>query len=310
MIKTKAGTNATFFLKILGIFLVVLVACLVLAIANNNFGSPRELTVEIDDSFEKAILWMENHKKLILQDHNPMLWRFVSKAAEVSGDSRLKGFFDEYRRENQFRLRKSPWYYLYFGEHNIINPSDFMNEPWPPYFLHFLYGYTCDSTLGNTPQIQTMNEPLFCVKHQPLSPACITHQIVAFRLMQETRCLEPAHITRLIDDVSPLLKLQMWLDFRVVDVYLQRVLVMLDTDQHHKVRQRWIHRILKAQLTGGGWADFSPILSVGNNKYIGFTAKSVAITTPQASFHATAQGLLVMAHLRKNDGNNIQNVSI
>jgi len=302
LIQNKVGANVISILKFLAICLLVLIACFAIAIANNNFGSTSELTEEIDESFEKAIVWMEGHRELILKDHNPMLWRFVSKAADISDDPRLKDFIDQYRRENQFRFRKSPWYYLYFGAHNGINPSDFLGEPWPPYFLHFLYGYTCDTTLGDTYQIQKMNQPLFCIKHQLLSPACITHQIVAFRLMQETGCLEPAHVTRLIDEVSFFLKLQMLLDFRVVDVYLQRVLVMLDTNQHHRIRDRWIHRILKAQLADGGWADFSPVLSVGDNNYIGFTANNIAIASPRASFHATAQGLLVMTHLRQTYG--------
>ncbi|HEX5635822.1 MAG TPA: hypothetical protein VFY78_01940, partial [Gammaproteobacteria bacterium] len=153
------------------------------------------------------------------------------------------------------------------------------------------------SSLAYEDIIKIQNQTNFCWKHHPVSPACTTHQLMAFRFMQRTGCEEPQFVADSINTLSGYIKQQSTYDFRVVDVYLQRVLMQLDSGHQDRINPRWVKRILAHQNADGGWDDFQPLIPVGGGKYFGFHARGVGIRNPESNFHATAQGVWLMAML-------------
>jgi hypothetical protein len=73
--------------------------------------------------------------------------------------------------------------------------------------------------------------------------------------------------------------------------------MQMDSGHQSKINPRWVKRILLAQHADGGWGDFQPLIPVGGGEYFGFHAKGAGIRKPESSFHATAQGIWLMAML-------------
>jgi hypothetical protein len=263
---------------------------------NNNFGDSDYSKADTTASFTRSVDWLEANREQILQDHNSMLWWMLIQAAEVSNDARLNALVNEFKSRYANDYRSSMWSYLITGEQSLrsLDPSV---ENLPDYNIYFIYGYSCNVYLASLPIVQIQNETDFCWTQHPVSPACTTHQLMGYRFMQRTQCNDLTDLTDRIDTVSNYIRYQSMLDFRVVDVYLQRVLMQYDSGYTDRVNPRWVKRILAHQRDDGGWADFETLIPLPGDYALGFSARIIDIRKPQSSFHATAQGVWLMTLL-------------
>ncbi|MGD8843757.1 MAG: hypothetical protein PVJ83_09815, partial [Gammaproteobacteria bacterium] len=99
-----------------------------------------------------------------------------------------------------------------------------------------------------------------------------------------------------IESLQKRLHTQLSLDPRVVDVYMQRVLMLVESGAAASVKPVWLQRLIDAQQPDGGWSSFMPLIPVGGGRYIG-TQRLLTISTPKSDFHMTAQGVLLFALL-------------
>lgn len=90
---------------------------------------------------------------------------------------------------------------------------------------------------------------------------------------------------------------QLTWDFRVVDVYMQRVLMLVDTGAIDQVKPVWIRRVVDAQDNEGGWSGFQPLVPMWGEVSMGFSARVLGVQGNKANFHATAQGVLLISLL-------------
>lgn len=165
------------------------------------------------------------------------------------------------------------------------------------YQLHFLYAINCDPELATRPLILAQLDPTYCDTH-PFRPACATHQLMGLRFMQRARCGEPRATEDAIRQLQTRVSRQLTWDPRVVDVYLRRVLLLMESGARNAVKPVWLERILKAQQRDGGWAAIDSVLSLMDRKLsFGFDARGITFQPPVPNFHATAQGLLLMSLL-------------
>lgn len=269
---------------------------LALTIAHNNVGKTDYTREELNTAFNQSINWLQQNNPVIQNDHNSMLWWMLIQAANQQNNATLNNIIAQYKANNVARYQNSPWTYLITGESNP-HISAYTLGNMPDYNLHFVYGFSCSRSLAYEDIIKIQNQTGFCWRHHPISPACTTHQMMGFRFMQRTGCEDPAVVADSIETLSNYIQQQSTYDFRVVDVYLQRVLMQLDSGNTDKINPRWVKRILHAQNADGGWGDFQPLIPVGNGKYFGFTSKGVGIREPVSTFHATAQGIWILAML-------------
>jgi hypothetical protein len=122
-----------------------------------------------------------------------------------------------------------------------------------------------------------------------LHPRCVTHQLMAIRLLQKRNCGDHRKLTmRLLDIIETELS---W-DFRVTDSYLQRTLMLAESGDMDRLKPVWIQRILDAQMPDGGWSDFHPLLDIGSMQ-LGMTstwpatgARASTWAAPAASPHS------------------------
>ena len=83
----------------------------------------------------------------------------------------------------------------------------------------------------------------------------------------------------------------------MVDVYLQRVLMLENSGVSRRTKPIWIARILAAQDSDGGWSGFQPLIPLRGELAAGFSARGVGVDRRRPDFDATVQGVFLMSLL-------------
>lgn len=287
----------------------ILYACLVLfmlpvaayfiAVYLNNREAPFPSEVVLQQQLERSTQWLVNNEADIMQQANPMLWWMLYEAEKVSHDARLLDLLAKYKQRYP-RIQQGAWKPLFGAEsQRYLSASSVAGLPY--YNQHFIYALNCASDIAEDLLIvEQQNQPDFC--HQPsyiYRPACITHQLMGINFLATKQCGLLPNIDEVTHSLQDDIQLQLTWDIRVVDVYLQRVLMLLMTGAEKEVKPRWIQQVLDHQLVDGGWGDFVPLLHLSSEKSLGLSAKIISIGKAKSSFHATAQGVLILSMLLK-----------
>jgi hypothetical protein len=251
-------------------------------------------------SRDRAVDWIREHETEVLAIENPALWRMLRESAALSHDTYLTGLYSRYYDRYLAYNPGNVWHHLFDDDSRLpISVADV--EDWPDYNLLFLYGLSCQPGLRADPRVKRLMDGRACgAVGSPdyfLDPACITHQFMGIRFAREHRCEDPERIAQLEETVVNRTALGAAWDFRVVDFYIQRVLMLAESHATSKINPRWIARILTAQRADGGWDDFDQLLPLGGGKSIGWSGRGIRLWTPESNFHTTAQGLYLMALL-------------
>lgn len=249
----------------------------------------------ISDGLEGGIHWLVKNRETILAQQNPMLWRFVKESADITRDERLHTLFSDYKERYLDPYPGNLWWHL-FDAQSKAPVLMWKMENFPDYNLYFIYGASCDSALGKHEIVQRQNDPAFCATYHPFSPACVTHQLMGVRLVQRRHGLDPQVVQQLVLSLQEKIVKQLTWDPRVVDVYIQRVLMLAESGMAQKIKPVWLQRVLSAQLADGGWANLHMLFPVSRSHYLGFITRPV-IREPRSNFHTTAQAVFLFSLL-------------
>ncbi len=265
---------------------------------HNNYWSENYSQTDIENAYSNSITWLITNEEKIFKEKNSMLWWLLIQSLELENEPRLKKLVDNYLNENYLFYVNTPWHSLLYDGSSKIDSLSLLASKIPEYSKYFVYGYTCDVELKNSETIRKQNNLNYCFINYPTSPTCFTHQLMAFRFMQRANCKTDIKLETHIEKIANWISYQLTFDVRVVDVYIQRVMMLIDSGNSSKLRKRWVKRILIEQLNDGGWSGFQPLLSIGNNKFIGFGSRGLAMKSNNSNFHATAQGLYLLSMLK------------
>ncbi len=110
---------------------------------------------------------------------------------------------------------------------------------YPSYQRLLIYGASCNESLRDDPEVIGLLEASAC--HRSLegirSPWCRTHQLMGLLLVQRNEC-EPARDTSAtVARVQDAIRAELEWDFRVEDAYIQKVM-MLAQSQSHRLHRR------------------------------------------------------------------------
>lgn len=279
--------------------IVALLAIIVLYAGHELWRNNRSIDApspqSISESFEKSVNWLVNNREMILGKNNPMLWWFIKQSADITLDERLHALFSDYKSRYLNVQPESLWWHLFDVSSNAPIVM-WQLENFADYQLYFLYGITCDSGLAKEEIIRRQNDSEFCAVYHPFSPACVTHQLMGVRLAQQRHCLDSQVAQQLVLALQEKIAKQLAWDPRVVDVYIQRVLMLAESGVTHKIKPVWIQRVLDAQLPDGGWDSFHILFPVNQTQYMGLTDK-LLIKESKSNFHTTAQGVFLLSLL-------------
>jgi len=256
---------------------------------------------ELAASLERGVGWLEGNAAALLEERNAVLWWMVREASQATGDPRLSQLFQRWEARYP-SLQKSIWNHL-FDEASTSPLALREVEGLPYYDQFFFYGLTCDPRLGAVERIVRQGEADFCDPlPYRLKPACVTHQLMGLRFMQRRRCGDPVKVAAVVAHLQDRIVGQLTWDPRVVDVYLQRVVMLVESGARARVRPVWIRRVLAAQRPDGGWSADQPMVSLGSGRWLGFTQYGIGLARGRSNFHATAQGVWLMSLLLNPEG--------
>ena len=263
---------------------------------NHNQQTNAPTVEQQAESLERAIVWLDSHSEQVLQDNNPMLWWMVKRSAELSGEPRLKAIYQRYYRRYVSGNYQNVWRGLFMPD-DAIAVSVRSIEGLPDYNQYFIYGLSCSESIAELPIVQAQLSTDFCSQHHPLSPACVTHQMMGLRFRQDRGCGEAGQIAADLTTLQNNIVSQLSWDVRRVDVFLQRLLMLAESDARDRIKPIWLKHMLAAQLDDGSWGDFHPLLTLVGDKSLGMGSRFFAIRSPAGTLHATAQGIFLLTLL-------------
>jgi hypothetical protein len=255
---------------------------------------------QVRASFERASAWIERNRDAILRENNSMLWLFVREAGRLSGDPQLAALASEYQAQST-RGTISQFFFDPTGSEQIRGARIELSDDWQGYQRLFVYGATCNVTLHFDPDVVEMLSPSACdAGHAWLrNPWCRTHQLMGLRFVQKNHCEPDADTARTIEAAQAGILKELTWDYRVEDAYLQKVWTLIESGRRDQVKPVWVRRIIDAQQADGGWtgADIIASLPVGRAIFWEGGLHPRIGLRPESNFHATAQGLYLMALL-------------
>lgn len=275
------------------LFALVIVAYSTLTLRNNQSVTMPE-QARIETAYAAAVSWATEHQDQLLNESNVALWWMLQQSARLTHDPALTTLFERYRQK-YLQSGKNIWAPLFFpGRWIPFNLKTVAN--YDDYQLHFLYAISCDEELARLPVIQAQLTADYCAA-QPWRPACATHQLMGLRFMQLSECGNATATLATIAAVQQRVIRQLTWDPRVVDVTMQRVLMLAETGKPEAIKPIWLERLMDAQNPEGGWSSFDPLVTLPLGAKLGFSNRGLSLREPVSSFHMTAQGILLMALL-------------
>lgn len=265
----------------------------------NNRDVPYPQQAQIQTSLEQSIQWLLGSETEVLAQPNPMLWWMLFEVHKLSADERIGELLEKYQQRYP-PILQSVWGPLFDGrKHTQLGA--YAAQGLPYYNQHFIYALNCAQDIEQEMAlVSQQNQANFC--HQPkyfYRPACITHQLMGINFLHTKQCNFLVDIENVTQSLQQDIMAQLRWDIRVVDVYLQRVLMLLITGEKNSVKPVWIQQVLNHQLADGGWGNFDVLLNMGT-KSIGFSSKIISVGQAKSDFHATAQGIYIMSFLLVN----------
>ena len=272
----------------------------------NSAQAPALTPAEARASFNRASAWIQRNREAVLRENNPMLWLFVREAGRLAADPELTSLAGVYQ-EQSTRDNLSRFFFDSSGLGQMRSRRLDLSGWDAAYQVLFAYGITCNSPLRFDPQVESMLSPAACeAGHAWLrNPWCRTHQLMGLRFVQKNHCNPDEETARTIGTVQEGILSELRWDYRVEDAYLQKVWTLIESGRRNEVKPVWVRRILAAQQTDGGWTGADVIAPLPGGRAVfweGGMRPRMGIR-PQSNFHATAQGLYLMALLLpRNDG--------
>jgi hypothetical protein len=298
-IRTKYGV-AVRWLATFGVLLVLGVLVFVCYEEHRNTAAvPVPTDSEIRSSFSRATAWTLRNRNRNLSEDNAMLWLFVREAGRLSGEPNLSMLAQEYQSKHANAI----WRFIFDPRGSELLQTSALSLPnLPDYNRLFIYGATCNNSLRADPGVLALLDPRAC----PVGLAgnrnawCRTHQLMGLRFVQSNGCEPAAPTAETIRSVQNDILSDLSWDFRVEDAYIQRVMMLVESGRRNDVKAAWLRRILDTQRPDGGWDGVDIITTIPGNRVICWADSHLypqLRTRPMTNFHATAQGLYLMALL-------------
>lgn len=274
-----------------------------------NADVPSIPQADVRASFERSVAWMKAHESMVLRDGNAALWWMVKAAADHTQDPYLTDLVS--RSINLVYAgdkASSPWRKLVEPK-AVIVPNDLLLDELLSYQRFYYYAATCrefeaDQNGPGSKQFLDRNQcrPLWR-KVILADTVCSTHQLYGIRMARQSGCQLDAGVSRLEEELLGDIEWQLRVDPVYQDGYLQRVLAMQWVGGASRVKPVWVHQVLAAQRADGGWSGDRILLGLPDwlqpITFMRWMAEIVpsrfVAAEPASGFHATVQGMLLMA---------------
>lgn len=260
-------------------------------------------------SYERARAWLLAHDRAVLAEGNVALWWMLKVAAERTHDEALGKLVQRYLNMlAQGETAQTPWRRL-IEPSATFQPLASFPEALEPYQYFYYHAATCQAIPAGDdhPDTSVFLSGNAC---RPMwrkvwmeDRVCSSHQLMGLKLFQQSGCATNQDLPKieasLLDDIQE----QITLSPMYQDAYIQRVLMIKWFGQGREVKSAWLRRIIQAQGDDGGWTgarlfpQWPRWAQPWGIKYVQLSVmgRDPQEAIPVSNFHATAQGLLLMA---------------
>lgn len=262
---------------------------------------------EFRQGYERAIGWVKANEAHVLSVENAALWWMLQAAGERTGDKYLQDLVGRsIAHAYGGSGPASPWKRMLDPKAEVSIQAGSI-EALSPYQRFFYHAVTClpveipggDTTLFAE---QNMCKPML-TKVLLGDPVCTTHQYMGLLILHRTGCAIPHGTASLEDDLLNDIEHQLAVDPVFRDPFIQRVLIMAWSGRGERVKPIWMKRIMLAQETDGSWKGYRRIPELPLVIQPWYWREKLAQQWPHRmapdvqplDFHATAQGVLLMA---------------
>lgn len=221
---------------------VLVISLLAIGILNNNYSLTRpslaDFQAQLDRSFVSATYWSYGQPP----ETNGYLTYMLQDCAQLSGDPRLQKAV----AESMVPLRNTYMARLVEPDAPFIPPGNWIDVEDAAYHRWLTHAIS----RGQYP-ISPKDRALMLAPEGARTGRA-THQLFTLILYRRYNGTTPA-LDQLIRHLSLRIAGEAALDFRVTDLYLQRISFLLAAGQPDLVQPRWVERALAAQDSSGGW---------------------------------------------------------
>jgi len=272
-----------------------------------NRSVPRPSLEARQAHLNKAIDWVLNHEAALVQDPNSALWHMVDRTATLTGHAGLRAIVQ--RANRTFYPEGAPhsaWLRMTLPDApmdlSLSDPAELAD-----YQAAFLSAVTCGETERTWSTSDGWRQRNQC---RPLwrnmtvgDQFCSTHQMMGLQLLKQKRCTNLPVAPGLYDELVQDIRWMLRTDPLVKDAYIQRVLTLMWAQGEDAVEPVWLQRAMDAQRPDGGWMGRLQIADLPEGMQLWDLRQWLAARWPgllnphvgETDFHASAQGLLLMA---------------
>jgi hypothetical protein len=217
---------------------------LALILLDNNFSlsptSRQAFTLQLERSIHLSTDWLAASP----QEDNPALVYMIADMAEMSGEIRLRRIVDGYLKMPI--ESSSVWRHQVDGTTQVRPVSRKELESYGEYQRWIAYGVAPHQV----PLTNSERSNMFSANKYYWGRR--THQLFALLMYRKHGEVSEA-IDQLINHLCERIAFEADLDFRVTDLYLQRIAFLLAAGRPDLVKRRWVERIVAKQEQNGGW---------------------------------------------------------
>lgn len=211
---------------------------------------------------------------------NRILLHMIADSADMSQDQDLRKFVDKIMSATW----DPAWDWQVDPSRRFERPSDTDLNSLAEYQRWMLLAASSDSG------ILREDEKADVMATDKYRTGRATHQLIALYLLRKHKGGTPS-LEHIIDILAHRIASEAAVDFRVTDLYLQRLALLFAVDRAQLVKPRWVERALGAQGSDGAWLP--SWYGWGPSPFqLQFRFRNGAIA------HSTAQGLWLVNQVR------------
>jgi len=275
-----------------------------------NRQVPALTQAEARQSYLRAVSWLKANESSVLSDGNAALWWLIDAAARRSEDRHLSELVERHLAvAYQGVLANSPWVRIVRPQ-SVATGEVQSDELLARYQRFFLTAATCRAD----DDTQAFLDGHVCrpalIKVWLADRVCSTHHLMGLMIHRRNGCKAPAVAERLQNELLEDIEAQARVDPFMRDAALQRVLMLAWVGGLDRPQSSWVRRVRDAQQADGGWSGSATLpewpdflqpraLSAAGAR---LTGRPWSPSAPPSDFHASAQGLLLMALLAHPTG--------
>jgi len=233
-------------LKGASLLLTVCLVGLTVATVYNNVSFSRAtqntFRVRLANAIYLGTEWVREHGRALLAAPNSALFHMISDMAKLSDNAVLIRLSEAYLQQPD----DSPWRRLSDPDRAAEPPSAEYLRGLQDYQQWILYGIDPARVALPPKEVDRLFDPDMHIS------GSLTHQLFALMIYRDFQG-STEHLDALIDHLCQRIAREALVDFRVSDIYLQRVAFLLAAGRPDLVKRRWVERILANQRDDGGW---------------------------------------------------------